>query len=442
VTQEHAEGSGGEPANEAQDTSIGGDKQTENGKGAGNGGGNGGPGAPTDAIAGLGAALLKAAETKPTSSADPNVSAAFALGWHMSELYDEHSPRKERDPPDLPGLGELRKQQPLAVVIDQVEVGVNALQDLVTKAGLDPIDLTGVKALTDKKTNDDPVLASHDQLLAELTAADPRLGTAYGLGRALADSCREPADLGGLKKELSPFRIANLLRWLDDLASALPAHAGHSVATSLGRWSDALYPPNNGRLAATRNPWKKLQSWRQRRRRPKPLDATDADKVDEAVKALRRQGELWRALLSGEKQGQDMLEIDNYLDAGKELARRIAGIVRRAVLKMPLLMFVVAVLVGVGVWLLSNGDSGHLVAGATSVLVGLGLTWKGLGTALGQLAGKLEQPLWGAVLDDAIAEAITLLPDNKAESGGRREVARSLAAGPRTEDQDAKQAAA
>lgn len=91
----------------------------------------------------------------------------------------------------------------------------------------------------------------------------------------------------------------------------------------------------------------------------------------------------------------------------------------------------VAALVGGGVCLLSNGNSGHLVPGATSILAGLGLTWKGLGSALGQLAGRLEQPLWGAVIDDAIADAITLLPDNNAERGGRRDVARSLTAGPR-----------
>lgn len=438
MTDPQPEGSSDQNAKKGQ----GGGGQVKSDQGTGNGGASGGPGALTDASAALGAALLKSAETKPASTADPNVSAAFALGWHMSELYDEHSPRKHRDLPDLPGLGELREQQPLSLLIDQVAVGVNALEHLVTKAGLDPIDLASLKALTDKTTDDDPVLATHRRLLTELTAADPRLGTAYGLGRALADSCREPADLAGLKKELSPYRIANLLHWLDDLVTALPAHAGHSVATSLGRWSDALYPPTNRAAAATRNPWKKLQSWRQRRRRPKPLDATDADKVDEAVKALRRQGELWRALLSAEKRGQDMLEIDNYLDAGNEIAHRMAGIVRRAVWKMPLLTFIVGALVGVGIWLLSEGNSGHLVAGATSVLAGLGLTWKGLGTALGQLAGKLEQPLWGAVLDDAIADAITLLPDNKAEDGGRREVARSLATGPRTEDQDTKQAGA
>ena len=409
--------------------------QAGSGDGAGTrGAASGGPGAATDAIAVFGSALVKAAEAKPASTADPTVSAAFALGWHVSALYDEHSPAKDRQPPDLPGLSKLGKHRQLAVVINQVEAGVNRLKEPIAQAGLDPIDLTDLTGLLQDEKDEDPVVATHKQLLAKLTAADPRIGKAYGLGRALADSCHEPANFEGLQKELNPYRIANLLRWLDDLASALPPHAAHSVATSLGRWSDALYPPNDGSLAGTFNLRKKLEAWRKRRHRPRAIAATDADEAEEAVKTLRRQGELWRALLSGEKQGRDMLEIDNYLDAGKELVHRMAVIARRALLRMPLLTFGILGLVGVGVWLLSQGSSSQLIAGATSVLAALGLTWKGLGGALGQLAGKLEQPLWGAVLDDAIADAITLLPGNKAETGGRRQVALAVSAGTKADE--------
>jgi hypothetical protein len=434
VTDEHTEGEGELPKKGQDASHFGGGKVT-----AGQVTSNADPSTPADALTSLSAAFLKAAETKPATTADPNISAAFALGWHMSELYERHLPADKRKPVDLPGLGELRKQQPLALVVNQAEVGVKALDSLITKAGLDPIDLNDIRGLSERKRSNDPVLATHGQLLTELTAADPRIGKAYGLGRALADSCHEPDDLEGLKKELSPYRIANLLRWLDDLASALPAHAAQSVATSLERWRDALYPPTDGRVQISRNPLESLRSWQARRRRTSALDATDVKEVDDVVKALRRQGELWRSLLSGEKQGQDMLEVDNYLDAGRQLLSQTAAIIRGLVRRMPLLVSAVAVLVGGGIWLLSKGNSGHLVAGATSVLAGLGLTWKGLGSTLGQLAGKLEQPLWGAALDHAIADAVTLLPNNKAATGARREVARTLAAGPGTEDQDPKQ---
>jgi len=390
-----------------------------------------GPGSATDALAALGSALAKAAEAKPRSTADPKVSAAFALGWHVAELDGELPAGRRRS---LPGLSRLGKQQQVALSVNQVLVGVNALKQPVADAGLDAIDLTGLKALIRKHRHRDAVLATHEQLLIELIPADPRLGKAYGLGRALADSCHEPTDLAGLKRELNPYRIANLLRWLDDLATGLPPHAAHSVAISLARWRDALHPPNDGRLPGTRNPWRKLQFWRERRRRPGAITDSHPGNAEHAVKALRRQGELWRALLSGEKQGTDMLEIDNYLDAGKELARRMAAIGWRAAWRMPLLSLLVAGLVAAGIWLLSQGSSSQLVAGATSVLAALGLTWKGLGGALGKLAGKLEQPLWGAVLDQAIADAITLLPDNSAEHGGRRQVALAVNAEDDAED--------
>ena len=120
----------------------------------------------------------------------------------------------------------------------------------------------------------------------------------------------------------------------------------------------------------------------------------------------------------------------NYLDAARQLASQTATIVRGVVRRIPLLAGFIVALVVAGVVLLFQGSSSQLVGGVTSILAALGLTWKGLGGALGQLAGKLEQPLWGAVLDDAIADAITLLPDNKAETAGRRAVALALATGP------------
>jgi hypothetical protein len=43
------------------------------------------------------------------------------------------------------------------------------------------------------------------------------------------------------------------------------------------------------------------------------------------------------------------------------------------------------------------------------------------------MVGRLEQPVWGAVLDVAIADAITLLPGNQGEKGGRRTVAIEMA---------------
>lgn len=389
----------------------------------------GGPGSATDALAAFASALVKPTQAKPASTADTLVSAAFALGWHMAELYERHLPADKRKPPDLPGLGSLSEERRIAILVDQIEAGVEKLKDPIAQSGLDPIGLTGLEPLRRTQTERDEVLRTHLQLLGELTAADFRLGKAYGLGRALADSCREPHDPDSLADELDPYRIANLLQWLDDLGSAFPPHAASSVAKSLMRWRDALHPPGQtpsqaaGRREAAQARWTKVKGrwdrWQDRDPITAPVDAKDA------IRALRRQGELWRALLSGEKRGTDMLEVDNYLDATRRLSGRTAVIVRGVVVRMPLLTGLVLALVGVGVWLLAEGSSAQLVGGVTSVLAALGLTWKGLGGALGKLASKLEQPLWGAVLDEVIADAITLLPSNRADALGRRQTALS-----------------
>jgi hypothetical protein len=52
---------------------------------------------------------------------------------------------------------------------------------------------------------------------------------------------------------------------------------------------------------------------------------------------------------------------------------------------------------------------------------------------VGRLFGRFEQPVWGAVLDAAIADAITLLPDNQQDQLGRGDVVVQLPAGERTE---------
>jgi hypothetical protein len=122
-----------------------------------------------------------------------------------------------------------------------------------------------------------------------------------------------------------------------------------------------------------------------------------------------------------------MLEIDNYLDAARRLAEQMRVILRGVVRRFPLAAIVIVVLLAGGVALLISGGSSGDVAGATSIIAALGLTWKGLGSALGQVAGKLEQPLWGAVLDSAIADAITLLEGNQLDHRGRRAIAMHMA---------------
>jgi hypothetical protein len=345
-------------------------------------------------------ALTKAAKTVPASTADPHVSAAFALGWQMAELYDP-ARRRQADAaaPGQASLESLKDPERREILVDQITAAIFKLKDPVANAGLMAID---TKALTASLGEDQPAqqrefVALHSKLLASLTAADFRLGKAYGLGRALAGVCLPRSDATALKEELTDERLANAIGWLDDLSSALPPHAAHSVAGSIHGW----------------------RGW--------AAKAPAADFAN-SQQAFFRQGELWRALLSGEKAGTEMLEMKNYLDAARTLTNQSRTLLWSVVARFPVVAALVLALIAGGVvLLLSGGGKGaDLVGGAGSLLAAFGLTWKGLGGVLGQLAGKLEQPLWGAALDAAITDAINLLPGNKRDHRGRGKLAQEM----------------
>ena len=87
----------------------------------------------------------------------------------------------------------------------------------MTTAGLKPPDFAPLLAsfaqgVSDPAERCQTVLNLHRELLSTLTAADYRLGTAYGLGRALADTCRSPTDQASLAAEFAPHRDSQLRR--------------------------------------------------------------------------------------------------------------------------------------------------------------------------------------------------------------------------------------
>jgi hypothetical protein len=318
-------------------------------------------------------------------AADLHVSAAFAVGWQMAELY--RPPRRRMAKAftdDLPGLGTLEPDERLEVTLNQIEAGLTKLGDPIRRAGLTVPDTAEVaKSLGDEAGLAAAVRALHVETLSVLTAADFRLGKSYGLGRALADTSRTPTSLEEVVRELNPYRVATLEGWIDDLGSALPPHAGHSVGSSLRCWAEWVKECENRGAALPAN----------------------------SLPLLRRQGELWRTLLSGEKLGQDMLEIGNYLDAASALARRMHSVLWQSLRRFWYLGALALILFAGGIALaVAANTSATIAAGLAGVLTSLGLTWKGIGSALRGLAGKLEKPLWGAELDAAITSAITLLP--------------------------------
>jgi hypothetical protein len=230
-------------------------------------------------------------------------------------------------------------------------------------------------------------------------------------------------------------RMGHLVASTSNLATLLPPHAGKAVAASLGWWhtevARALSPsklPPRAKVAISDDDTPRLRAALQadreqhrlttvmsmaRRQAPAvPTEAVPSLDLTALQKALPRQGSLWRSLLTGETAGADRLQPDDYLEAAKGLAGRAPQLARRAPWT---------------VWLATAAMLGLSVGAVT--LIGFAVTGSvagrsaaGLGGLVGALGGgggvikartvgalkKLEEPLWGAELDRAISDAITL----------------------------------
>jgi hypothetical protein len=335
---------------------------------------------PSDAATAFYEAATAQVKRSELGRPDPLVSVAFTLGWQMSEVYRPER-RATLAPPvsehDLPGISRLTEVELEQMGLDQVQAGITKLAGRIINAGLELPDAEqfgdSLTEASDPVARQQTIRGFHVRLLSTLTAADFRLGQAYGLGRALADTTRDPPDY---VTELGRARIATLTGWVRVLGSALPDHAAHSVADSMEAWS--RYVSGAGR-----------------------------NDTDTQAK-LRAQGELWRSLLSGEKQPTAMLETSDYLHAGEGLLQRTAALAGSFLKHYWWLVALVVILFVGGIVVIAvSASATAVVAGAGSVLASLGISWKGIGNSLGGATARLEQPLWQAQLDQAVYERIT-----------------------------------
>jgi hypothetical protein len=328
---------------------------------------------------------------------DEPVCLAFQLGWDMSCLYHQARTRarvpkftiardgdRKKLYPKLPAQSDFNGSQRTARRLTAVGAGLFRLTPAFERAGFQRPSTDEVRIAFEVEGGRDAlkerIFHLHTTVLVRLQAADARLGSAYNLGRALV-ATRECGTATELRSQFRAQRINGLRDELDDLVSALPVHAGHAVSMSLCWWQCALAP----RLKGSKD-----------------------DGQVRLAKGLRRQADLWRALLSGEKRGADMLRAEDYTAAANRLldhAASIAAVVlrthwRRLALGCAAIIVAIALAIGFG------GVAGT-VAGIGAAAAAFGISWKGIGTTVTGLADQLRAPLWRAELDLAIAKAIT-----------------------------------
>jgi hypothetical protein len=259
------------------------------------------------------------------------------------------------------------------------------------------------------------IFEAHLALAEALSASDARFAKAYHLGVSLAAATRSTANFESLQREFKRERIARLGEWLADLASLFPDHSSRVVRLSCAEWqrwvedpvmrsaeadlAEKEADPNAGspgavaRIKARATPGTRPLKWE--------------DDKKSVKRALVRQGDIWKALLSGEKEGPEMLELQDYVKTGQRALKDGAKLLR-AVLVPALLAVALLIL---GSWLLVENEGAVATAvGIATVAGALGITWRSIIGSLGAVADKLQGPVWGAALDEQIAVSITNLP--------------------------------
>jgi hypothetical protein len=351
--------------------------------------------------------------TSPTT-ADPNVVAAFRLGWLLESLYLAREDLvvappagpPSRLPAELPGEstlnGNLRAQLVLAEAEEAREVLVNGAS---LPSDASPLADTGavLAALADPQSDAEHRLAAifqlHQQLLSQLSAASFVLGRAYGLGRALAETALLPSDAVSLRNQFNPERGIVLSGWLDDLAESFPTYASFAVKASLHawtRWAEDPVMDGQGRLG----------------HRAGARHQTLENAASSALLYLHRQGHLWFSLLAAEASPGQFLIAENYVDAAGRMIRRSGRLawsfVRGWIVGLLLLVAAIAATVwGVTHYLHGASEAAAIVA---AVVGGAGVSWRAVGATLGATAKRLEEPLWEAEVASAIALATIRLP--------------------------------
>jgi hypothetical protein len=324
------------------------------------------------------------------ASGNARVCAAVSLGWQVARLY--HSPVHQgaaadpRRSPRLPGRSGFPDATQSKWLAEQIDATVTALLPMPPSAVMDALGrVIGLLGDTGRRRDAtlDAVFTLHCRLLESLTVADFRLGKAYGLGRALAETTLVPAaaaadDLAGAFRELlSAGRVATIKNWLVELKTMLPDHAAYAVSTGLTDWKQWVRAPRS------------------------------ADDWHGAQLEMRVQGQLWRGLITGEKAASDMLNLSGYLAAARQ-------IVKRAIIaaRWPILIAVLAAAgVTVAVLTLHNvSPTARLVAGLAWLGGTLAAAFKASGSLLGSAVKGAEGWLWQTELDESVATVATRMP--------------------------------
>ena len=182
-------------------------------------------------------------------SGDAHLCAAVALGWQVATLYHSPPPRGPVGDPArgdrLPGRSGFTPATQSKWLGEQIAAGAANL--LAVPPPLLIEALAGLAIRLEKDDQDrtatlDAVFAVHCRLLEALSVTDFRLGKAYGLGRALAETALVPAAAADgqaaekFQELLDGGRLTTIKNWLVALKTMLPDHTAYATSRGLDEW--------------------------------------------------------------------------------------------------------------------------------------------------------------------------------------------------------------
>jgi hypothetical protein len=230
-----------------------------------------------------------------------------------------------------------------------------------------------------------------------LTVKDFELGKAYSLGAGLGQTVLEayrkvgygraelkPADARkALRDVFTHDRVLELWSYVKDLKSRFAPYAADPVATTLWEWC----------------------KWAAREDKPGGSGEPVADR-------LRRQGQVWRALLSGERRPMDCLQFGNYVDAAADMLRQYGKVAGRVISRRGgALIFVLLMLVlAAATFFVVQPLAKSYLAALLGALAALGVTGAGVLATLKRALGQVEKTMWETEITRAIAVAIRFVP--------------------------------
>jgi hypothetical protein len=362
---------------------------------------------------------------------------ALQIGWSTAVLFGHLPDNSGKCVDRIPTEHELPRAQRIATESNRLKCLLAQLESALPSGSpsLPAIPVSAAAAIVNGShpaVADAASASGHTDLQNELldfnfeflkvTACISReLELTYQLGRSLRDTANPPlprghgnstTDLDSVKAQLSRPRVAKLQEWLATLAPHLPTDTASIVGVSIGRWSD---------LSATVFDDDAPGSLRRRQNNSK-------EEVGESLRGgLLAQGDVWLNLLSGTEPTTGLLTPEGYVAAGEAALSRTARIVRRVVLHHWFAFFALALALAAILYVSARylGGASKVWTQIAAIASALGVSAKGIGTAVARLSTAAEKSIYGLEKLDAMAWAVTTLPQVRVNNRGVRALRRS-----------------